>query len=286
MRNLIEFLQRYLYWLVFFVLEVVSLLCLIRYNDYQGSVVFTTANEVVGTAYRLCSNVTAYISLSEENAALEAENEALRHELHDAQLQLRQAALRQDSVVNSVPDLPLQEYGLVAAQVVGMTLHRSNNLMTIDRGSSDGIKPEMGVVCSTGVVGIVYLTSRHYSIVIPLLNQRSQISCRLRGSDYFGTIQWERGDADVSYVNGIPRHAQVHKGDVVETNGYSDIFPEGIPVGRVVKIGDSADGMAYRLTVRLGADFKTLRNVTVITGYTQPERKQLEHVADSLMTND
>lgn len=286
MRNLIEFLQRYLYWLVFFVLEVVSLLCLIRYNDYQGSVAFTTANEVVGTAYRLCSNVVAYFHLSEENAALEAENEALRHELHDAQLQLRQLALQQDSLTTALPDLPQQDYGLVAAQVVGMTLHRPYNLMTIDRGSSDGIKPEMGVVCSTGVVGIVYLTSRHYSMVIPLLNQHSQISCRLRGSDYFGTIQWERGDADVSYVNGIPRHAQVHKGDVVETNGYSDIFPEGIPVGRVVKIGDSADGMAYRLTVRLGADFKTLRNVTVITGYTQPERKQLEQKADSIMAGD
>jgi rod shape-determining protein MreC len=97
-------------------------------------------------------------------------------------------------------------------------------------------------------------------------------------------MQWERGDADVSYVNGIPRHAKVKKGDWVETNGYSDIFPEGIPVGRVQKIGDSADGMAYRLTVKLGADFKTLRNVSVITNYTKPERRQLEERADSLMS--
>ena len=264
MRNLIEFLQRYLYWLVFLVLEVVSLLSLFRYNNYQGSVAFSTANDVVGSAYKLGSNVVAYFHLGSENAKLEAENELLRRQLHDAQQQLR--------VLTTQPDtLPIPEentesdYRFVQAQVVGMTLHKANNLMTIDRGRSDGIRPEMGVVCSSGVVGIVYLTSQNYSIVIPLLNQHSQISCRLRGSEYFGTMQWERGDVDISYVNGIPRHAQVKKGDWVETNGYSDIFPEGIPVGRVQKIGDSADGLAYRLSVQLGADFKTLRNVSVIT---------------------
>lgn len=282
MRNLIEFLQRYLYWLVFLVLEVVSLLSLIRYNSYQGSVAFSTANEAIGSAYKLGSDVVAYFHLGEENAKLEAENELLRRQLHDREQQLRALTTRPDTL--PVAEVETEsDYRFVQAQVVGMTLHRSNNLMTIDRGSSDGLRPEMGVVSSSGVVGIVYLTSAHYSIVIPLLNQRSQISCRLRGSEYFGTMQWERGDADVSYVNGIPRHAKVKKGDWVETNGYSDIFPEGIPVGRVQKIGDSADGMAYRLTVKLGADFKTLRNVSVITNYTKPERRQLEERADSLM---
>ncbi|MCR4613293.1 MAG: rod shape-determining protein MreC [Bacteroidaceae bacterium] len=282
MRNLIEFLQRYLYWLVFLVLEVISLLSLVRYNSYQGSVVFTTANEVVGTAYRMGSNVVAYFHLGEENAALETENELLRKQLHDLQQQMRQ--------MNVVPDsLPVNEeqsesdYRFVQAQVCSMTLHKANNLMTIDKGERDGVRPEMGVVSSNGVVGIVYLTSQHYSIVIPLLNQHSQTSCRLRGSEYFGTMQWERGDADYSYVNGIPRHAQVKKGDWIETNGFSDIFPEGIPVGKVVKIGDSVDGMAYRLTVKLSVDFKTLRNVSVITNYSKPERRLLEQKADSLM---
>lgn len=282
MRNLIEFLQRYLYWLVFLVLEVVSLLSLVRYNSYQGSVVFTTANDVVGSIYRMGSNVVAYFHLGEENAALEKENELLRQQLHDLQQQMRQL----DIVPDSLPVSEVQgesEYRFVQAQVVSMTLHKANNLMTIDKGEHDGIRPEMGVVSSNGVIGIVYLTSQHYSVVIPLLNQHSQTSCRLRGSEYFGTMQWERGDADYSYVNGIPRHAQVKKGDVIETNGFSDIFPEGIPVGKVVKIGDSADGMAYRLTVKLGVDFKTLRNVSVITNYSKPERRVLEQKADSLM---
>ena len=283
MRNLIEFLQRYLYWLVFLVLEVVSLLSLVRYNSYQGSVAFTTANDAVGTAYRLGSNVVAYFHLGTENEALEAENELLRKQLHDLQQQLRQRDAASDSLPEPVEETE-SEYRFVLGQVVSMTVHKANNLMTIDKGERDGVRPEMGVVSSNGVVGIVYLTSRHYSVVIPLLNRQSQISCRLRGSAYFGTMQWERGRADYSYVNGIPRHAKVKKGDWIETNGYSDIFPEGIPVGQVVKIGDSADGMAYRLTVKLGVDFNTLRNVSVITNYTKPERRLLEQKADSLMS--
>jgi rod shape-determining protein MreC len=284
MRNLIEFLQRYLYWLVFLALEVVSLLSLVKYNSYQGSVAFTTANDAVGTLYRWGSNVVAYFHLGEENAALEAENELLRKQLHDLQQQLRQMHVVPDSLP-AHEEQGESEYRFVQAQVVSMTLHKAKNLMTIDKGERDGVRPEMGVVSSNGVIGIVYLCSQHYSIVIPLLNTHSQISCRLRGSEYFGTMQWERGDADYSYVNGIPRHAQVKKGDWIETNGFSDIFPEGIPVGQVVKIGDSSDGMAYRLTVKLGVDFKTLRNVSVITNYSKPERRQLEILADSLMSS-
>ena len=141
----------------------------------------------------------------------------------------------------------------------------------------------MGVVCSQGVVGIVYLTSRNYSIVIPLLNVSSQISCRMKNSEFFGTMQWQRGDPDISYVNDIPRHAKVEPGEMVETNGYSDIFPEGIPIGKVKKVKDSSDGMSYSLEVELFTDFKTLRNVSVITNYTKPERQALEAKADSLM---
>ena len=279
MRNLIDFLQRHSYWLVFLVLEVISLVSLFRFNHYQGSVFFTTANDAVGSIYQATSTVVSYFNLKEENVVLEAENERLRQEL--LALKARQRA--EESETEAVADSALLPYNLVGAQIVNATLHRSNNLLTINRGSADGIAPEMGVVCSRGVVGIVYLTSAHYSIVIPLLNTSSKVSCRLDSTNYFGTMQWRYGSPETSYVSGIPRHAKVKVGDIVETNGYSDIFPEGIPVGKVTKIGNSGDGLAYELTVRLFTDFATLRNVSVITDYRQPERHELEQYADSLI---
>lgn len=285
MQNLLEFLRKYLYWLVFLLLEVVSLVSLFKYNSYQGSVYFTTANQVVGSLYSMGSGIVSYLNLGMVNEKLEADNEQLREEIYLLRKHISQTTAVPDTLPVSISDPTASPYSyrLVQAHVVRNSLHRSNNLMTIDKGEAEGIRPEMGVVCSQGVVGIVFLTSAHYSIVIPLLNTSSQLSCRLHHTEYFGTLSWQRGNPAVSYVTGIPRHAKIPKGALIETNGFSDIFPEGIPVGTVLHKGDAADGMTYQLKVKLAVDFSILRNVSVITGYTKPERQVLEQRADSLM---
>ena len=247
MRALIDLIIHNKHWFVFLLLEVISLVFLFSYNGYQKSVYFTTANDVVGSAYNVISGITSYLHLQEENHELETANEQLRKEVLEMRQQL--AIMGQDSI-KRLPELPLQ-YNVLSAQVVNMTLHKANNLITINKGEADGVRPEMGVICSKGVVGIVYMTSRHYSIVMPLLNVNSKVSCRLRNSEYFGSLVWQRGYANISYVTSIPRHAAVKVHDIVETNGFSDIFPPGLPIGVVQKIGDSPDGMSYYLRVKL-----------------------------------
>ena len=275
MRALIDIIVKNKHWFLFLLLEVISLVFLFSHNGYQKNVYFTTANGVVGSAYDVISSITTYLHLGEENAALEQTNEQLRRELYE----LKQA--QEYIKLNNTKRLPAlaRKYDLVNAQVVNMTLHKANNLITINKGEADGIHPEMGVVCSRGVVGIVYMTSRHYSIVIPLLNVNSKISCRLRHSEYFGSLIWKRGYADMAYVTSIPCHAPVKKKDIVETNGFSDIFPPGLPIGTVQGINNSSDGMSYLLKVKLFANFATLREVSVITNYTSSERRQLEEQA-------
>jgi len=282
MRALFDLLIQSKHWFLFLLLEVFSLIFLFSYNGYQKSVYFTTANDVVGTTYNVISGITSYLHLQEENNQLEATNERLRKQVLAMRQQLVQ--LQQDSI-KRLPDLP-QEYDIIPAQVVNMTLHKANNFITINKGEADGIRPEMGVICSQGVVGIVYMTSRHYSIVMPLLHVNSKVSCRLRNSEYFGSLIWKRGYANIAYVTSIPRHAPVKKADVVETNGFSDIFPAGLPIGRVQGIGDSSDGMSYLLRVKLFADFATLREVSIITNYHSPERRLLEQQASDPAKQD
>ena len=291
MRSLIEFLQRNVHWLVFLLLEAISLRLLVRSHSYQGSVYFTTASAAVGTLQSWVSRARAYTAYGAENRALEAENQRLRSQVYALRAIQRWRDIAGDTLYSIAPDTvggraggslsegrdtPLATYHTAPALVVGATLHKANNLLTIDAGEADGVHEQMGVVSSTGVVGIVYLTSRHYALVIPLLNTASQLSCRIKGSNSFGTMQWRHGDAARSYVTGIPRHADVKVGDEVETNGYSDIFPEGIPVGVVEAVHEGADGMTYELTVRLSTDFSTLRNVSVLTDYSHSERQALE----------
>ena len=146
----------------------------------------------------------------------------------------------------------------------------------MDRGSDTGIRPEMGVVDANGVVGIVYKTSAHYSIVLPLLNSKSSISCKIVGSEYFGYLKWENGDSRYAYLKDLPRHAEFNLGDTVVTSGYSTVFPEGIIVGTVDDMSDSHDGLSYLLKIKLATNFGRLSDVRIISRTGQSEQKSLE----------
>ena len=179
----------------------------------------------------------------------------------------------------------LSRFRLVPAKVVSNSLEKTDNFITIDKGRADGVEKDMGVACGNGVVGVVYLTSDHYSVVIPVLNvTSSRISCAIRGRGYFGYLQWYGGDPTVAYVEDIPRHARFKKGDWVETSGYSAIFPQGVLVGKIEKIFNSVDGLSYRLKVRLSTDFGCLRDVYVISDKSVEEQLQLLKAAKDSIT--
>lgn len=282
MQNLIDFIVKYKYWFVFLLLEGFSLSLLFRFNNYQGSVFFTTANSMVGGLYSTVNGVTSYVSLGDVNAKLESDNELLRAEVHEMKRIL--AERRIDTL--KFNGFNRGRYRFVGAQVVNATLHQGNNTITINRGSDDGIKPEMGVICSSGVVGIVYLTSSHYSIVIPIINSNSKVSCRLGKSNFFGTLQWHHGDPEHAQMIGVPLHAKIKPGQIIETNGFSDIFPSSIPIGKVEESEPAPDGLSYLITVKLSTDFNSLQNVSVITNYSHAEKRILEQKADSLLDSD
>lgn len=274
MQSLINFLLNNKHWFLFLLFEVISLFVLFSHDGYQRNVYLTTANGFVGSIYSTVSSVTSYLNLQTVNNELESENEQLRREV----LTLRKKLRLSHTDTLKIKGLET-DYTFISAQIVNATLHRSNNLFTINKGEADGIRPEMGVVCSRGVVGVVYLTSAHYSVVMPLINVNSRISCRLKGSDYFGTLEWKQGRSDITRMIGVPLHAKFKEKAIVETNGYSDIFPPGIPIGYVMSKETTADGMSYLLKVGLSAKFNTLREVSIITNYTQPERHILEEQA-------
>lgn len=286
MRNLLDFIAKYYHWLLFVVLEVVSLMLLFRFNNYQGSVWFTSANAVTGKIYEWSSAVSSFFSLTKVNEELTLRNFYLERQVN--QLARLYAEKSGDStyVRRSETEL-LKQYSLVSAKVVSNTLDKVDNLITINKGRADGVDRDMGVVCGNGVVGVVYLASDHYAVVIPVLNTNSRISCSIRGRGYFGYLRWYGNDPSVAYVEDIPRHAHFKRGDWVETSGYSSIFPPGVIVGKIVQVYNSRDGLSYRLKVQLTTDFGNLRDVCVINDKSVAERSWLmKAVQDSLQNNN
>ena len=282
MRNLLEFLSKYYHWLLFAVLEVISFVLIFQFNSYQGSVWFTSANAVVGKLYELESSVESFFSLTKVNKDLTLRNFYLERQVN--QLSRLYYDLTKDTTIAERNELEfLSRYKLIPAKVVSNSIDRNDNLMTIDRGSKDGVEKDMGVACGNGVVGVVYLVSDHYSVVMPVLNYHSRISCAIRRRGYFGYLKWQGGDANIAYVEDVPRHAKFKRGDWVETSGYSSIFPPGVLVGKIIEVYNSRDGLSYRLKVQLTTDFGNVRDVCVISDKGIAERTRLMEAArDSL----
>lgn len=274
MRNLLNFLVKYNYWFLFVFLEVTSFVLLFRFNHYQQSVYFTSANSVAGRVYEISGGISSYFHLK-----------AVNEDLLDRNMWLEQrvAALEQlleDEIQDSLRLYSLErlsgECRIFKARVVKNSLNRADNYITLNRGTADGIRTEMGVVDANGVVGIVYKASPHYALVIPLLNSKSSISCKIVGSDYFGYLKWEGGDSRYAYLKDLPRHAEFNLGDTVVTSGYSAVFPEGVMVGTVDDMSDSHDGLSYLLKIKLATDFGKVSDVRVISRGGQEEQKALE----------
>ncbi len=285
MHNLLEFLQKYHHWFLFVLLEVISLILLFQYNSYQGSAWLSSANAAAGTISEGRAKMESFFSLTRMNEELSLRNFYLERQV--TQLRRLYGEATEDTAGLVMEEMQfLKKFQLVPAKVVTNELNRQENLITINRGAADGIEAGMGVACGQGIVGVTYLVSDHYTVVIPVLNKTSRISCAIRGHNYFGILRWDGKEAGVAYLEDIPRHARFRRGDWVETNGYSSIFPPGVLVGKIETVYNSVDGMSYRVKVRLSTDFGCLRDVMVIIDKSIAERTRLlQSARDSLKLN-
>ncbi len=283
MQNLLDFLARHFHWLVFLLLETVSGILLFSYNSYQGSTWISTANAVTGKTLELQADVEQFFSLKRLNEELSQRNIVLEQKVQMLMEKQAQATQAPTSLPLEGEAIEAEKSALGASPFGGRLVGAKVIANTIDRGRADGVQEDMGVISGMGIVGVVYMAADHYSIVLPVLNSHSRISCSIRGRNYFGYLTWPGGSPVEAYVEDIPRHARFKKGEWVETSGYSAIFPKGVAVGKITNIYNSRDGLSYSLKVHLSTDFACLRDVYVINDPSLPEQRRLMNAArDSL----
>lgn len=270
MKSIIRFIIKNHFTIIFVIIELISLLLVINYNSYQRSVFMSSSNHMTGNLYESYSNSTEYFMLKEVNNELAQENAYLRSRLPESFKASR-------DYFNLVFDsLSQQEYVYRSAKVINNSTNKRFNYLTLDKGRNHGLEPEMGVISSRGVVGIVKNISNNYSTIISLLNTRLKISAKLKASGYFGALEWDGGNYQFAYLNEIPRHAKVNVGDLVVTSGYSSIFPEDILIGHVDEVRLNEGESFFVIKVKLSVDFKNLSYVEVIGHPLKNEQLQLE----------
>lgn len=277
MENLLQFIKRFSLLLLFLALETVAIIMLVQFNSYQRSVLFSSANWVSGGFYQVVDAVGGYFNLREVNQSLSAENAALKNEIERLKAQQPALVSSTDSMLIATADTAYwQPYTYVAAHVIQHSINKAQNYITLNKGTDDGILPDMGVVSPDGVVGIVKSASRHYAMVIPIINVQSRISCRLDSTQNFGSLVWDASDYRTAILQEVPGHATVKIGETVSTSGFSAIFPSNIPVGKVSDVTLIEESQFLQIKVDLSVDFGKLAEVNVIQFAGNTEFKALQ----------
>lgn len=272
MRNLIRFLSRYSFFFLFLLFELVCFYLLFRYNHFQQSSFLNSANNLSGSIYESYSEFTDYLNLKQVNRELAEENQRLRKR----QIRSFQKLFGPNYLVNDT--LYRQKYLYTKARVINNTVNKQNNYLTLAVGSKNGIEKGMGVMGPSGVVGVVTQVSQHYATVLSLLHREAKIGSKLKGSEYFGSLQWDGEDYRKGVLYDIPNHVALSVGDTIVSSGFSAIFPAEIPLATISKFEKSAGENFYSIAVDFTTDFKNLSYVYIVKNIDRKEIEELESI--------
>src|SRR5690606_10206485 len=229
-------------------------------------------NVVVGSYFEKINSWKAYLALADDNKALLEENAHLRKQLQNFR------AIDTTVHVHLVDSIEQDRYTFTVATVVNNSIHQRSNYITLDKGSREGIHPNMGVITSNGVVGIVQQVSENFSTVRSLLHPDIRISVSLDSvSDAFGSLVWGNNtDSRFAMVRDIPNHVKIRVGQPIFTSGYSTLFPKGIKVGHVIE-PEVTSGESFKdIRIVLTTDFAKLHHVYVVKDELAEEKVSLE----------
>ena len=258
MHKLLQVLEKYYIVFLFLLLELIGFSLLVKYNTYHQIAYLSWVNDITGGVYQKVSDITEHVRLEEVNKELARENAILRQRLEESYL-------KSNNSFNPWIDTTYhQNYIYRTAEVINNQLSSPNNFMMLNQGSLAGIKKEMGVVNDYGIVGIVTDVSKHYSVVMSILNTDLNVGVRLKRTNFFGILSWDTENPDQAILNNIQGFVKIHKGDTIETIGASGIFPQGIMVGTIDSFTTNGETNNWEIRVNLSAKVQQAKHVYVL----------------------
>ena len=268
MQQIFNFIFKNSNRLLFLLLLGISLFLVVQSHSYHRSKVISSANFLSGGVYERINNVSEYLNLRTQNDALAQENAKLRSLLFD--VKDTASIPKMDSIKG------LRPTDILVSKVIHNSFNSHENYLTLNSGSLQGVKPDMGVINSLGIVGIIDNTSANYATVVSILNIKSQINAKLKKSNHFGSLGWNGKNTGFVQLTDIPRLAAIRKGDTIVTGGQSVIFPENINIGTVDRIYIDNQTNYYTLDVKLFNDMTNLGHVYILKGNDREEIINLE----------
>ena len=274
MRNLFLFLWRHNFFILFLVFESVCIYLISQNSNFHHATVINNTNKLVANMNQGVSSITEYVKLKNTNEALARENAAM-HSLVPNVFYI-------DSVMKRIVNDTLykQQYTFMVAKVINNSVNRRNNYLTLNKGSVQGVVPEMGVISAEGVVGIVKDVSEHFCSVLSVLHKDMHVSAKMKKNQYIGSLVWDGYDYRRASLKDIARHVPLAKGDTIVTSSFSAIFPEGIMIGTIEDFEAKAGDNFYSITIKLSTDFASLSHVFIVSNLMKEEQRTLEEKSE------
>ena len=272
MQQLIQFLIKNFTKILFLFLLILCLSFIFNNKPFQRSKFINASNFISGSFNEKISNFTSYFELKEELKELKDENLVLKKELF------------KNEKNNSITDLKsYRGFEIIQAKITKNSYNTYENYLTINAGKLQGVKPEMGVMNSNGIIGIVEYTLGNYSSVISILNRNIKVNAKLKNSEHFGWITWNGKNTGFAQLIDMPRLATVKYGDTIVTGTDGIFFPEGQNIGTVHKTYNDGETNYHTIDVKLFNDMTKLKNVFIIRNKDKKEMETIEKI-DSLQS--
>jgi len=269
MQQIINFVIRYKHFLLYIFLLMISLGFTIQSHSYHQSSFFNSSNWLTGNIYGASNGITSYFGLTDENKKLVEENMRLRKILFNSE--------QKDTVLLDSKQL---SFVITNGQIINNNFAKARNYLTLDKGEKDSVRPDMGVITTNGILGIIENTSNGFATVQSVLNEKSSINAKIKNTDHFGSLEWNAKRYDVVQLVDIPRLVKLTVGDTIVTGGMSSIFPENILIGTIQKFYLDTSNSFYTIDVKLFNDMTNVKNVYIVQNVDREEILELEAITD------
>jgi len=270
MHNLRAFFRRFRVFLLFVLLQVFALSNYFSSLNFPRSQYLTTASVVAGSFLSIEYSFTKHWNLSSNNEKLQKENVLLRKKNPNTFIRLS------NGIVKINDTLFKQQYDYIPAVVINSTFDKRNNYFTLNIGSAKGVKRGDGVFSDKGIVGVIHNTSANYAVVKSVLTADINLDVMIENSGAFGLLKWNGRSARIGSIDGVSNDIKIKKWSKVVTRGGSGIFPRGIMVGRILKLGTIEGKPLWDVSLVYSEDYRKIQNVYIVKNLFQEEQSILE----------
>ncbi|HEX3028350.1 MAG TPA: rod shape-determining protein MreC [Clostridia bacterium] len=214
--------------------------------------------------------VEGFFSMFGDKKALIEENKKLKSEIDKLKSDKRQLLEYKVRNVKLMEDLSLKNqfsnFSQTGANVIAKDMGNWFNTFKIDRGSKDGIKNNMPIVTSKGLVGRILSAEFLSSKVIPIIDPDSSVSGIIAKTRDDVIIKGDVALKDQGYcrMDYIPLDADITVGDEIITSGIGGIYPRGILIGTVKEIRRSNNNLSRYAIIKPSVDFRRLEEVYIL----------------------